>query len=159
MPDGDVTGWTLSGIHSLEPQRKGILSTQPTFTGLFALWTVALQAPLFMGFSRQEYRSQFPCSPLGDLPDPGIKPASPVAPALQTVSLVLRHWGSPAWAEAKGINSSRLGLTEAHFLQSTTALQVLVLFNCSREQRTGIPALLVLASELCLEHFVLSFQF
>ena len=33
------------------------------------LWTVACQAPLSMGFSRQEYRSGLPCSPPGDLPD------------------------------------------------------------------------------------------
>ena len=37
---------------------------------------VACQAPLSMGFPRQEYRSGLPCS-LGDLPDPGIKPGSP----------------------------------------------------------------------------------
>ena len=44
---------------------------------LFAtLWTVAHQAPLSMGFSRQEYWSRLPCPPPGDLPDPGIKPAS-----------------------------------------------------------------------------------
>ena len=39
-------------------------------------WTVAHQAPLPMGFSRQEYWSGLPFSPSGDLPDPGIKPAS-----------------------------------------------------------------------------------
>ena len=40
---------------------------------LFAtLWTVAHQAPLSMGFSRQEYWSGWPCPPPGDLPDPGI---------------------------------------------------------------------------------------
>ena len=43
---------------------------------LATLWTLAWQAPLFMGFSRQEYRSGSPCPPPGDLPDPGIKPAS-----------------------------------------------------------------------------------
>ena len=44
---------------------------------LFATpWTVARQAPLSMGFSRQEYWSGVPCPPPGDLPDPGIKPAS-----------------------------------------------------------------------------------
>ena len=44
---------------------------------LFAtLWTVAHQAPLSMGFSRQEYWSGLPCPPPGDLPDPGIKPES-----------------------------------------------------------------------------------
>ena len=36
-------------------------------------WTVARQAPLFMGFSRQEYRSGLPFPSPGDLPDPGIK--------------------------------------------------------------------------------------
>ena len=46
------------------------------------LWTVARQAPLSMGVSRQEYWSGLPCPPPGDLPDPGIKPASPVSPAL-----------------------------------------------------------------------------
>ena len=35
-----------------------------------------------MGFSRQEYWSGLPFPPLGNLPDPGIKPESPVAPAL-----------------------------------------------------------------------------
>ena len=38
-------------------------------------WTVAHQAPLSMGFPRQKYWSGLPCSPPGDLPDPGIKPA------------------------------------------------------------------------------------
>ena len=40
-------------------------------------WTVALQSPLPMGFSRQEYWSELPFPPPGDLPDPGIEPASP----------------------------------------------------------------------------------
>ena len=40
-------------------------------------WTVAHQVPLSMEFSRQEYWSGFPFPPSGDLPDPGIKPASP----------------------------------------------------------------------------------
>jgi len=47
-------------------------------------WTVALQAPLSMGFSRQEYCSGLPFPSPGDLPDPGIKPRSP---ALQADSL------------------------------------------------------------------------
>ena len=44
--------------------------------------TVARQAPLVMGFSRQEYWSGWSCPPPGDLPDPGIEPISPVSPAL-----------------------------------------------------------------------------
>ena len=46
------------------------------------LWTVAHQAPLSVGFCRQEYWSQLLCPPPGDIPDPGIKPTSTVAPAL-----------------------------------------------------------------------------
>ena len=46
------------------------------------LWTVARQAPLSIGFSRQEYWSGLPCSPTGDLPNPGIEPASFMSPAL-----------------------------------------------------------------------------
>ena len=41
------------------------------------LWTVACQAPLSLEFPRQEYWSGLPCPPLGDLPNPGIKPESP----------------------------------------------------------------------------------
>ena len=40
------------------------------------------QAPLCMGFSRQEYWSGLPCHPPGDLPDPGVKPTSLTSPAL-----------------------------------------------------------------------------
>ena len=44
---------------------------------LFAtLWTVSCQAPLSMGFSRQEYWRGLPCPPPGDLPDIRIEPAS-----------------------------------------------------------------------------------
>ena len=50
---------------------------------LFAtLWTVAYQAPLSIGFSRQEYWSGLPYPAPGDLPDPGIKPVSLKSPAL-----------------------------------------------------------------------------
>ena len=50
---------------------------------LFATpWTVALQAPLSMGFSKQEYWSGLPFPSPGDLPDPGTEPLSLVSPAL-----------------------------------------------------------------------------
>ena len=49
---------------------------------LFATpWTVAYQAPLSMGFSRQEYWSGLPFPSPGDLPDPGIQPGSPTLEA------------------------------------------------------------------------------
>ena len=45
------------------------------------LWTVARQAPLSMGFLRQEYWRGLPFPPPGDLPDPGIEPGPPVLQA------------------------------------------------------------------------------
>ena len=45
-------------------------------------WTKPRQPPLSRGFSRQEYCSGLPCPPLGNLPDPGIEPASHLSPAL-----------------------------------------------------------------------------
>ena len=47
-----------------------------------APWTVAHQAPLSMGFPRQEYWSGLPLPPPRDLTDPGVEPASLVSPAL-----------------------------------------------------------------------------
>ena len=57
-------------------------------------WTLARQAPLSMGFSRQEYWSGLPFPSPGDLPDPGIEPESS---ALQADSLPLSQLGSPVW--------------------------------------------------------------
>ena len=46
-----------------------VLSPVPLFA---TLWTIACQAPLSMGLSRQEYWSRLPIPPPGDLPDPGL---------------------------------------------------------------------------------------
>ena len=46
------------------------------------LWTEALQTPVSLGFSKQEYWSGLPCPPPGDHPDPGIEPSSLMSPAL-----------------------------------------------------------------------------
>ena len=51
-------------------------------------WTVAHQAPLSMEFPRQEYWTGLPFPPPEDLPNPGIKPTSPVSSALQEDSLL-----------------------------------------------------------------------
>ena len=63
------------------------------------LWTVACWAPLFMGFPRQEYWSGLLFLHLGDLPNPGIKPLSPVSPALQADALPSEPPGKPLWVE------------------------------------------------------------
>ena len=55
-------------------------------------WTVARQAPLSMGFSRQEGWSGLPLASPGDLPDPGIKSRSP---ALQADSLLMDLQAKP----------------------------------------------------------------
>ena len=55
-------------------------------------WIVAHQAPLSMGFSRQEYWSGLPLPSPGVLPHPGIKPGSP---ALQADSLLTEPPGKP----------------------------------------------------------------
>ena len=55
-------------------------------------WTVALQAPLSMGFSRQEYWTGLPCPSPGDLPDPGMEPGSSHC---RWILYYLSHQGSP----------------------------------------------------------------
>ena len=68
---------------------------------LFATtWTVACQAPLSMGFSRQEYWSGLPFPSPGDLPDPGIEPRSP---ALQADDLPSEPPGKPRNVQVKQI--------------------------------------------------------
>ena len=59
--------------------RAGSLQSCPTLCDPMDL---ARQAPLSMGFSRQEYWSGLPCHPPGDLPDPRIESGSLVSPAL-----------------------------------------------------------------------------
>jgi len=69
---------------SLSPPLQGCLCMLSRLSRiqLMTLWTVARQAPLSMGFSRQEYWSGLPFPPPGDLPDPGIEPKSLISPAL-----------------------------------------------------------------------------
>ena len=64
------------------------------------LWTIACQAPLSIGFSRQEYWSGLPCPPPGDFPNPGIEPVSLMSPALAGRSFIT----SATW-EAHSQNS------------------------------------------------------
>ena len=92
---------TLNLLHSMTTtdSTQGMVSAQPRLAKL-GFWslcvcyviscvqhfatprTVARHTPLSMGFSRQEYWSRLPCPPSGDLPDPGIKPACLMSPAL-----------------------------------------------------------------------------
>ena len=83
---------SMHGSCSLELTIWDVLSHFSSVRLLVSPWTVALEAPLSMGFSRQEYWSGLPVSSLGDLPDPGIKLSSP---ALQADSLPSEPPGKP----------------------------------------------------------------
>ena len=73
------------------PERKKVKSLSRVW--LFATpWSIAHQAPLSMGFSRQEYWSRLLFPSLGDLPNLGIKPSSP---ALQADALTSELPGKP----------------------------------------------------------------
>ena len=81
------------------------------------LWTTACQAPLSMGFSRQEYWSGLPCPPPGALPNPGIEPASAASPAVAggffTVSAA---WEAQPWGrhgEVRGAPSGQVLVSSA----------------------------------------------
>ena len=63
-------------------------------------WTIAHQAPLFMGFSRQEYWSGLPFPSPEDIPNPGIEPRSPT---LQADALT----SEPPLAQRKSLKSHR----------------------------------------------------
>ena len=67
-------------------------------------WTVACLVPLSMVFSRQEYQSGLPFPPPGDLPNPGIEPASPASPALAGKFLPLPHLGSPNYTHVSPLD-------------------------------------------------------
>ena len=95
-------GSTCSTIHHMTQMadpwkiRIVLFSSVPSLSHvrLFATpWTVALQAPPSMGFSRQEYWRGLPFPAPRDLPHPGNEPRSP---ALQADSLPLSRLGSPS---------------------------------------------------------------
>ena len=90
---------------------------------LFAtLWNVACQAPLSMGFSRQEYWSGLSWPSPGDLPTQEIKPGSPAAPSLRADSL---QWSSVQ--------------TQAVWLQSICSQLLLLLSRISHVRLCAAP--------------------
>ena len=72
------------------------VALSPSCVRLFAtVWTIGHQAPLSMGFSRQEYWSRLPFPSPGDLPGLGIEPTSPGSPVEQVDSLSTEALGNP----------------------------------------------------------------
>ena len=92
--EGEKQSMASSGVWPRGPltPRAPLLLSRSVMSDSATSWTVAHQAPLSMGFSRQEYWSGLPFPSPGDLPDPGIKPRSP---ALQADSLPTELWGKP----------------------------------------------------------------
>ena len=95
IPSGD------RGSHKLRGVAKNTMKSHVSVLSRFShadsvtLWTVARQAPLSMGFSRQENWSGLPFPSPGERPDSGIEPVSPATPSLQMSSLPLRPQGNP----------------------------------------------------------------
>ena len=96
-------------------------------------WTVALQAPLSMGFSRQEFWSGLPCPPPGDPPDPGIKPAF-----LMSLALAGGFFTTSANWEAPLISYSLLISVQSEGIQPTTTLRNPNSFSLTYQQETQI---------------------
>ena len=74
---GGVRTERSSMIGEGEKKESEVAQSCPTLCFFATPWTAAYQAPLSMGFSRQEYWSGLPFPSPVDLPDPGIEPRSP----------------------------------------------------------------------------------
>ena len=74
--------WEFLSPAKVVPDRSVCMCSFSCVQLFVTLWAVARQAPLSMGFSRQEYWSGLPFPPPGDLPDPGAEPTSLMSPAL-----------------------------------------------------------------------------
>ena len=99
-------------------------------------WTVDHQDPLSMGFSGQEYWSGFPCSPPGDLPNPGIKPTSLISPALTSEFFTTSTtWETPTF------------IRPSHFIWKSTFFNILI--------SEALLAYLVSSSLYVLEKFAI----
>ena len=104
VPPGDSAEGTLK--IQLQSICVYVLSRFSCVRQFVTLWTIAHQAPLSMGFSRQEYWSGLPCPPPpGEFPDPGIKSTSLMIPALSgrffTTSIT---WEAPRTVNKRSVN-------------------------------------------------------
>ena len=102
-----------------------------------ALWTIAHQAPLSKGFSRQEYWSGLPFPSPGDLSNPGIEPTSLTSPALEADSLPLAPPGKPSYCVL--INKSPIDLVRNVVILNTMFQVAHELFSshCNWEMAWG----------------------
>ena len=101
------------GLACFEENLESICACQvvSVLSDSLILWTVAHQAPLSMGFCRQEYWSELPFPPPGDLPNPGIEPTSLMSPAFSGRFFTT----STAW-EAPRVISDKIVIILGHSL-------------------------------------------
>ena len=128
----------------------GVVSHFSNVPVFVTLWAIARQAPLSMGFSRQESWSRLPHPPPGDLP------TSPGAPALQADFLPLSHRGSLFMAEVKWKSLSRVWFCNPWTVHGILQAKILewVAYHFSRgssqpRNQTGVS---------CIAGYQLSYQ-
>ena len=103
------------------------------------LWVVAHQAPLSMGFSRQEYWSRLPCPPPGDLPDPGIEPASLTSPAFPAAAAAESLQSCPTLCDPR--DGSPPGSPIPGILQARTLEWVAISFSSAWKWKVKVKLL------------------
>ena len=111
-------------------------------------WTVTFQAPLSMGFSRQEYWSGLPCPPPGNLPNPGIEPPSLYLLHQQAGSLPLVLPGKPIQPHAVQFSCSAVSYSVTPW---TAACQA----SLSITNSQSLPQLMSIESEMPSNHLIL----
>ena len=99
---GNTQRWKQPRWKERKKWRRSVMSDVWLFV---TPWTVAYQAPLSMGFSRQEFWSGLPFPSPGDLPDPGIEPWSP---SLQAGVLPSEPPGSPVVCIHRWVHEHRV---------------------------------------------------
>ena len=118
-------------------------------------WTVAPQAPLARGFSRQEYWSGLPCPLPGDLLHPGIEPTSLTYPILARRFLPVLVWRIPGAGEPGGppsTGSHRIGHDWSD-LAAAAAVHILFIFQAKNSSHYNLKII------LCLVFLLVQFLF
>ena len=126
------------------------------------LQTVVCQAPLSMGFSRQEYWRGLPCPPPGDLPDPRIKPLSQAFPALAgRFSTTSATWEAPFCHEKLHIHSFQgleylwrviiLPITMIIYFSLVSLKIIAKIYQCSFYMSNTNIGTLYMLQQICIE--------
>ena len=120
---------------------------------LFAtLWTVTHQAPLSLGFFRQEYWSWLPYPPPGYLPNAGIKPTSLILLQCQVGSLSLEPPGKPLETAQVPLNHTYLRIWTRYYVTQTGLVSIHTLFyflKCSAHTGKDVSSEINCLGQIC----------